>query len=328
MIIKLFSFREKNNTLIISIISTVITLGAIYIYNFFPMEYESFLAYFIGIVYAFLFFLIGIYQNSMQRNFENKYEIFKNQYKNLNEYYTYRKKIKGGTGIISHIIFTGRELSESRSPSLFDTTYINFFGWFTKLEMYLAPKYFELNEYMKNEIILYEEKNSLEPRTKYIRDDVFERFRLCEYKEDINNYIINNYNTSIEKNEKFKKELIKKTREKLFTFKGFLFVINNSIYLFLSSIYSVQLEKNINRIEKIFGVRVKKDIEAEEQLESKLESIENILRNTYLKIESLEEYTYELNIEIEVEKTKNQLNDIVDSLEELYDVVEKTDEWA
>lgn len=81
MKITLFSFLEKHYKKIIIIASIFITAFFIGIYRYIPgsLDFE-FIIYSLGITYAFLFFIIGIFQTVITNSFEKRYPLFKEQY--------------------------------------------------------------------------------------------------------------------------------------------------------------------------------------------------------------------------------------------------------
>lgn len=82
----LFSFLEKYYKKIIFIASILITGFFIGIYRYIPASLDfEFIIYSLGIAYAFMFFLIGIFQTVITSSFERRYPLFKEQYVEFKE---------------------------------------------------------------------------------------------------------------------------------------------------------------------------------------------------------------------------------------------------
>lgn len=295
---KLFSFLERYNALLITISSILITFFAIYIYNFFPQEYEGFLAYFMGIVYAFIFFLVGIYQNTMQKKLENKYEIFKEQFENFRQYQMYFPKNRNTMEVILHLVSTDRIHNENAEVEVIDTTYIKYYNWFDKLENYISNKQINLERYLEKELDNYENKNSIKPEHIFLRDQVINPNRIFNFKKDIKIYIEKKYDLTLREKEEFTQNLIEKTKEYFFTKSGVEYVIKNLIYTVLIKFYSKQLTKNMDRILNLFGIRVINDIKTKNQSINTINQIEDSLRDIKYTVEDLCEHIDELDYDV------------------------------
>lgn len=271
-----------------------------------------------GIVYAFIFFLVGIYQNTMQKKFENKYEIFKEQFENFRQYQMYFPKNRNSMEVILHLVSTNRIHNENDEVEVIDTTYIKYYNWFDKLENYISNKQINLERYLKKEIDNYENKNSIKPEHIFLRDQVIKPNRIFNYKKDIKTYIEKKYDLTLREKEEFTQNLIEKTKECFFTKSGVEYVIKNLIYTVLIKFYSKQLTKNMDRILNLFGTRVINDIKTKNQSINTINQIEDSLRDIKYNVEDLCEHIDELDYDSEIRKIEDYLNNISNKIDDLY----------